>query len=94
MPTIEARCCVCGSQEFGGASDNNNSYSYSVPGDVSESQLTHGAGSEYGTERLPCPACSGSCDRFDDCEFEDPCEQCETFTLHNRCGGSVPTANV
>lgn len=88
MPTVEARCCICGSKEFGGESDNNNSYTYNV----SRDDLTHGTGSAYGTERLPCPACSGSCDRFDDCEFEDPCEQCETYTVHNRCGQSTPTA--
>jgi len=90
MPTVEARCCICGSKDFGGESDNNNSYKY----DVDSSELSHGSGSEYGTERLPCPGCSGSCDRFDDCEFEDPCEMCETYTLHNRCGQSVPTAQT
>lgn len=48
-------------------------------------------GSAHGTEVVFCVHCSGECDH-PDCEAGDPCEQCYTETVQNRCGGSVPTA--
>jgi len=89
MPTVEARCTQCGSKDFGGESDNNNSYKY----DVDSDDLRHGSGSTYGTEELPCPACSDEC-QLDECKPEDPCERCVEYTIHNRCGQSVPTAQT
>lgn len=84
MAKIEARCTQCGSTDFG-----DNSYTYNVD----SRETKHGSGSVNGCEELVCPQCSGSCDRYDDCEYEEPCEKCATKTVHNRCGSSVPTVS-
>ena len=84
MAKITARCTQCGSTDF---SDDEYQYRGIDPQD-----LRNGTGRSYGVEHLPCPICSGSCD-LDECSFEDPCERCETVTVHNRCGPSVPTQN-
>jgi hypothetical protein len=83
MEKIEARCCMCRSDNF-----TDNSYTYRVP----REQTKHGGGTSHGCETLVCPQCSGSCD-LDGCVYEEPCENCETETLHNRCGSSVPTVS-
>lgn len=82
---VDARCCICGSKEFGSESTNENYRTY----EVKEEDLDH-KGSAYGTETLVCPTCSDHCDRTE-CEELDPCENCAVETVHNRCRSSTPS---
>lgn len=84
MPKVTARCTQCGTKAFGGK-DNEKTYQ------VNREDLKHGDGREHGTEKLPCPTCSDTCGD-DECSEKSPCDRCGVYTIHNRCGSSVPTA--
>jgi hypothetical protein len=53
MPTIDARCTQCGSEEHGDPTKNNNYVTYHV----SRSALKHGTGRAHGTELFECSTC-------------------------------------
>jgi hypothetical protein len=85
MVSVDARCTQCGHTDHGDPSGNDNYVTYDG---VDREELNHGTGKEHGTETFVCPQCSGTCD-LDECTYGDPCEQCATETVHNRCASSV-----
>lgn len=76
--TVETRCTQCG---------------YENTNELLSQDTKHGTGSSHGTEEVMCEECSGECD-LDSCERGSPCDRCHTETVQNRCGSSVPTAQM
>lgn len=76
MATVDTRCTQCGNM-------NTNK--------VRQDDLNNGSGRRHGTEVILCSECSGTCD-LDECRLGDPCDNCYTETVQNRCGTSVPLA--